>query len=116
MVDVLAPYAERLHSLTESGTLSARDWLAAADLAREAAAATRDLVPKLGRARPLAEKSLGSPDAGATSVAIIISAVTESLFPDRLSDLRPPSSEALAPPPARAESVQAMPRPLGTQA
>jgi dihydroxyacetone kinase len=28
--------------------------------------------PKLGRARPLADRSVGTPDAGATSLALIV--------------------------------------------
>ena len=41
----------------------------------EAANNTAGLVPKMGRARPLAEKSLGTPDAGAVSFAMIVRAV-----------------------------------------
>ncbi|WP_323130870.1 DAK2 domain-containing protein, partial [Sinorhizobium medicae] len=33
--------------------------------------ATSALTPKLGRARPLAEKSIGHPDAGAVSLALV---------------------------------------------
>ena len=40
---------------------------------------TAALVPQLGRARPLAERSVGTPDAGATSMAMIIGAVGETL-------------------------------------
>jgi len=39
-------------------------------------------VPKIGRARPLAEKSVGTPDAGATSMALIVNAINTALFPD----------------------------------
>ena len=42
----------------------------AAQAATEAAEATSSLTPKLGRARPLAEKSIGHPDAGAVSLAL----------------------------------------------
>jgi D-erythrulose 4-kinase len=34
------------------------------------------LTPKIGRARPLAERSVGTPDAGATSLALMFHAVT----------------------------------------
>jgi dihydroxyacetone kinase len=37
----------------------------------------------MGRARPLAEKSLGTPDAGAISLALIVRAAGATLFPDR---------------------------------
>jgi D-erythrulose 4-kinase len=36
----------------------------------DAARSTADLRPKVGRARPLAERSVGTPDAGATSLAM----------------------------------------------
>ncbi|HEY1157976.1 MAG TPA: DAK2 domain-containing protein, partial [Arthrobacter sp.] len=39
--------------------------------AATAAEATADLLPLTGRARPLAEKSLGTPDPGATSLAMV---------------------------------------------
>ena len=44
---------------------------AAAD-AEAAAQATAELKPKVGRARPLAERSLGTPDAGAVSFALCV--------------------------------------------
>ena len=50
---------------------------AAADLATEAARATADLRPKVGRARPLAERSVGTPDAGATSPAMCARTVAD---------------------------------------
>ncbi len=51
----------------------------AADAAAGAAAATADLLPRMGRARPHAEKSLGTPDPGAHSFALIVRAVGEVL-------------------------------------
>ncbi|WP_146009053.1 DAK2 domain-containing protein, partial [Zhihengliuella halotolerans] len=47
-------------------------WSAAAAAATAAAEATASLRPALGRARPLAEKSVGTPDAGATSLSLIV--------------------------------------------
>ncbi|WP_007025549.1 DAK2 domain-containing protein, partial [Saccharomonospora iraqiensis] len=44
----------------------------AARAAREAAEATAGLTPQTGRARPLAERSLGTPDPGATSLALVL--------------------------------------------
>ena len=44
-----------------------------------AAAATADLLPRMGRARPHAEKSLGTPDPGAHSLALIVTAVGDVL-------------------------------------
>jgi len=63
MVDALEPYLAAL----ESGS----DFAAAAAVAAQAALDTAALSPKLGRARPLAEQSIGTPDAGATSFGII---------------------------------------------
>ena len=45
----------------------------------DAADATKNLRPRVGRARPLAEKSLGTPDAGAISMALCLRVVGEVL-------------------------------------
>ncbi|MFJ6569457.1 dihydroxyacetone kinase family protein [Streptomyces sp. NPDC091292] len=75
MVDVLVPFAETLaqHVATGAGLTTA--WDAAATEADRAAEATARLLPRMGRARPHAEKSLGTPDAGAHSLALIVRAV-----------------------------------------
>ncbi|MCU1410470.1 MAG: dihydroxyacetone kinase [Rhodoglobus sp.] len=78
MVDVLVPFAESLAARAADGPLAAA-WAGAAADARVAAAATADLLPRIGRARPHAEKSLGTPDAGAVSLALIVTAVAEVL-------------------------------------
>jgi dihydroxyacetone kinase len=54
----------------EAGVAPSVAWGRAAAAARQAAEATAQLLPKLGRARPLAERSLGHPDAGAVSFAL----------------------------------------------
>jgi len=46
-----------------------------AEVAQRSAEETANLVPKVGRARPAAERSLGTPDAGAISMALCIKAV-----------------------------------------
>ena len=63
-------------AITRDGRIA---FAGAAEVADRAAQATADLVPKVGRARPLAEKSLGTPDAGAVSMALAFRAVSESL-------------------------------------
>ncbi|MFB7711773.1 dihydroxyacetone kinase family protein [Streptomyces sp. NPDC056105] len=79
MVDVLVPFAEALvQQVTEGAELTAA-WASAADVAEQAARATAGLVPRMGRARPHAEKSLGTPDAGAHSLALIVRAVHGAL-------------------------------------
>ena len=54
-------------------------WQEAAAAATSAAAATATLRPLKGRARPLAEKSLGTADPGATSLAMIFTVLGEHL-------------------------------------
>uniref|UniRef100_A0AAU3GW11 Dihydroxyacetone kinase family protein n=1 Tax=Streptomyces sp. NBC_01401 TaxID=2903854 RepID=A0AAU3GW11_9ACTN len=75
MVDVLVPFSYALTAAAESGKPLATAWDTAAHSASAAAEATADLLPRMGRARPHAEKSLGTPDAGAHSLALIVRAV-----------------------------------------
>ena len=79
MVDALVPFADALEERVGAGQSLAEAWAAAADAATTAAAATADLLPKMGRARPHAEKSLGTPDAGAHSLALIVQRVAAVL-------------------------------------
>ena len=72
MFDALEPFTVDLTARVEAGEKLRTAWPAAADLATENAVATADLMPKLGRARPLGEKSLGTPDPGATSMAALL--------------------------------------------
>jgi dihydroxyacetone kinase len=70
LVDAFVPFVETLETaFAGSGSLQAA-WLRAAAAATAAAEATRVLSPKLGRARPLAERSVGHRDAGAVSLAL----------------------------------------------
>lgn len=75
MVDVLVPFADTLAAAVAGGLALTEAWDRAANAATEAAAATAGLLPRKGRARPHAEKSLGTPDAGAHSLALITRAV-----------------------------------------
>ncbi|MBK1783951.1 dihydroxyacetone kinase family protein [Prauserella cavernicola] len=79
LLDALVPFAEELESATADGTALVPAWQAAARVATEAAESTATLRPQVGRARPLAEKSIGTPDAGATSLALVVTAVGEAL-------------------------------------
>ena len=81
MVDVLVPFDAALSAAVDDGADLATAWATAAEVAVTAAAATADLLPKMGRARPHAEKSLGTPDAGATSLGLITRAVGRVLAP-----------------------------------
>jgi dihydroxyacetone kinase len=69
MLDAMLPFVDELQRLVDDGQPWPQAWAAAADVAGAAAKATADLRPKVGRARPLAERSIGTPDAGATSLA-----------------------------------------------
>jgi dihydroxyacetone kinase len=77
MLDALLPFVEELERRVADGEPWQQAWRAAADLATEAARATADLRPKVGRARPLAERSVGTPDAGATSLAMCARTVAD---------------------------------------
>ncbi|MFF0584843.1 dihydroxyacetone kinase family protein [Streptomyces sp. NPDC003781] len=80
MVDVLVPFADALAAATAEGLPLTGAWDRAAATATAAAAGTADLLPRKGRARPHAEKSLGTPDAGAHSLALITRAVHGALL------------------------------------
>jgi D-erythrulose 4-kinase len=71
MVDALLPFTEAFTRLVQEGAEPSQAWASAALDAVAAAEATAALRPLKGRARPLAEKSLGTPDPGATSLAMI---------------------------------------------
>ena len=70
LVDAFAPFAASLSAEIVAGAALAAAWRRAAAVAGKAAEATAQLLPRLGRARPLAERSLGHPDAGAVSFAL----------------------------------------------
>lgn len=75
LVDALLPFRDGLVQQLAAGRPMAEAWRAAASTASDAAEATALLRPRKGRARPLAEKSVGTPDAGATSFALIVEAL-----------------------------------------
>jgi dihydroxyacetone kinase len=75
LVDVLEPFSVVLAARVDAGLSLAQAWSAAVAAASEAAEATADLVPRIGRARPLAARSEGNPDAGAVSLALVLRAV-----------------------------------------
>jgi dihydroxyacetone kinase len=77
MLDALLPFVEELERRVADGEPWQQAWNSAAEVAGEAARATAQLRPKVGRARPLAERSIGTPDAGATSLAMCASTVAD---------------------------------------
>lgn len=86
MVDALDPFARVLAEQIDAGESLPVALQTAARAATDAAAATSALRPALGRARPLAEKSLGHPDAGATSLALIATAIAEASAQENLRE------------------------------
>ncbi len=75
LVDALGPFDAALaRGLADGASLSAA-WHAAASVATDAAAATATLVARRGRARSHGDQSLGTPDPGAHSFALIATAV-----------------------------------------
>ena len=79
MLDSLEPFARELSARVGAGEELTVSWQAAAEASTAAAEATKDLRPQIGRARPLAERSLGHPDAGAVSLALVTRTIAAEL-------------------------------------
>ncbi len=79
MLDSLLPFQVELARAIDSGENVAAAWVGAAERATDAARRTSELVARLGRARPLGAKGLGTPDPGATSMALCLQAVGATL-------------------------------------
>lgn len=77
MLDTLLPFIDSLDEELGNGKNMAEAWKHASEIAQKCADATAALSPKIGRARPLAERSVGTPDPGAISMALIIKAVED---------------------------------------
>lgn len=72
LVDALVPFVDELATAVSDGAAGAQAWQRAAEAATAAAERTAELTPRTGRARPLAERSRGTPDPGATSLAMAL--------------------------------------------
>lgn len=79
LVDALVPFSRTLGSAVDDDSSLADAWLTAAAEATRAAAATADLLPRMGRARAHGQHSVGTPDPGAHSLALIVTAVGDLL-------------------------------------
>lgn len=77
MLDSMLPFIKELEIGIKNENPILVAWGLAAEVAGVAAQATSVLYPKIGRARPLAERSIGTPDAGAISFGLIVNAVNE---------------------------------------
>jgi dihydroxyacetone kinase len=79
LVDVLVPFSAALREAADGGASLVEAWAAATVRADAAARRTAELTPRIGRARPLAERSVGTPDPGAVSLALVVAAVNQVL-------------------------------------
>ncbi|MFK4834662.1 dihydroxyacetone kinase family protein [Microbacterium sp. ZW T2_14] len=82
LVDALVPFTATLTQAVDAGASLTDAWRSAADAATRAAAATADLLPRMGRARTHGQNSVGTPDPGAISLALIVTAIGETLAGD----------------------------------
>ena len=85
MVDALLPFRDAFLASSNSGATAGAALAAGAAAAQEAANQTASLRPLKGRARPLAEKSLGHPDPGAVSFGLITARISD-YFTTQLTD------------------------------
>ncbi|GAA4489733.1 dihydroxyacetone kinase family protein [Microbacterium panaciterrae] len=86
LVDALVPFSTTLSEELAGGSGFVDAWLTAAEAATRAAAATADLLPRMGRARTHGAHSLGTPDPGAVSLALIVTAVGTLLAAEKTSE------------------------------
>jgi dihydroxyacetone kinase len=86
MLDALFPFVDKLVSEVGNGTALAAAWERAAQACVDAAEATAPMTPKIGRARPLAERSVGTPDPGAISLGLIVTSIGGVLDAARADD------------------------------
>ncbi|PRY57559.1 homodimeric dihydroxyacetone kinase [Knoellia remsis] len=78
MVDAAQPFAQELTDRVADGADLRTALESAVDAARRAADATADLVAHAGRARTHGDASLGTPDAGAVSFALVAQTATSA--------------------------------------
>lgn len=80
LLDALVPAVDSLEASAADPQLAADHGVAAlqkaADVATEAALATRSMIAQRGRAAYTGERSIGSVDAGATAIGVILQAIS----------------------------------------
>jgi dihydroxyacetone kinase len=115
MVDSLLPFAETFSRLLADGARHsdhpAAAWAEAAAVSTAAAEATASLRPLKGRARPLAEKSVGTADPGATSLAMIFTVMGPHLAAPVAAPASAPAAAEAAGPAAHGTATR---QPAGT--
>jgi dihydroxyacetone kinase-like protein len=83
LMDALMPAIISLKESAQEGKNFLESLKAAAAAARNGAESTKGLVARFGRAKNLGEKTLGYPDPGATSMALILRGFYEGLIERR---------------------------------
>ncbi|MDP9428122.1 MAG: dihydroxyacetone kinase family protein [Actinomycetota bacterium] len=79
MLDAFIPCVQTLEAEMQRGASIAEAWRKAAEATESAAQATAPMRPRIGRARPLAERSVGHADAGAVSFAYIVRTIADQV-------------------------------------
>ncbi len=79
MVDAAAPYSEALAQALKDGTDLSSALATAAQAAQQGADSTAEMAAHLGRSRVLGDKSVGTPDPGATSFALLAQTLADHL-------------------------------------
>lgn len=77
MIDAIVPFSHELTARTAAGQRLAEAWSGASAAATAAAEATASMRATLGRARSHGEKSVGTPDPGAVSFALICTTISD---------------------------------------
>ena len=85
VVDALHPIVASLRAAEAADMDSGAAAISAADAGEDGAAATADLIARIGRASRLGERSRGLPDAGATSLALIVRTLADAHLRHRAS-------------------------------
>jgi dihydroxyacetone kinase-like protein len=83
MMDALVPAVESFEAAASTGKTIAQAMNEAAKAARLGAEGTKDMVARYGRAKFAGEKTRGSQDPGATSIALIFQGFSTALAPGR---------------------------------
>lgn len=79
MIDAVVPFADVLSERVSDGEAMLPAWQAGREAAEAGAKATEAMTAKLGRARSHGEKSVGTPDPGAVSFALVVKTVEDVL-------------------------------------
>jgi dihydroxyacetone kinase-like protein len=77
LLDALVPATDTIEELAKEGSSPGDTLRAAAVTARSAAEATRPMLAKRGRAAYTGERSIGTLDAGAVAVAVLLEALAD---------------------------------------